>query len=106
MSWCTGGVGLQVLLFIDNRYLRSIHLFQQISYFKIFLVYNTLYMYSLNSFDMCITVVKLLTSKQHACLVAYTRDIYIYSCPADRYPIVQFVLIRMFILNEMQFQCR
>jgi len=31
MSWCTSGVGLQVQLFIDNRHLGSIHLFQRYS---------------------------------------------------------------------------
>jgi len=31
MSWCTSGVGLQVLPFIDNSHLGSIHRFQWIS---------------------------------------------------------------------------
>jgi len=29
LSWCTSGVGLQVLSFIDNRHLGSIHRFQR-----------------------------------------------------------------------------
>jgi len=31
MSWCTSGVGLQVLPVIDNRHLGSIHHFQRFS---------------------------------------------------------------------------
>jgi len=33
MSWCTSGVGLQVLPFIDNRHLGSIPRFHRIPYY-------------------------------------------------------------------------
>jgi len=41
MSWCTSGVGLQVLPFIDKRHLGSIHRFQWFACFDV-LIYNSI----------------------------------------------------------------